>query len=1054
MTTYIRLAFSTAIIVLLMSTTAWAQSAVTGAVAGNVADPSNAVVQGATVTLRSLDTGREESMLSGTDGRFRFVNLQPGRYSLSISSSGFSEYKLEPITVEVGRIASVEAVLQLGGVAATVEVSAAGTGVNVESHEFASNINQTAINELPINGRRWSNFAILAPGSVPDGSFGLISFRGISGLLNNNTVDGGDNNQAFFSEERGRTRISYSISQSAIREFQVNTSNYSAEYGRAAGGVTNAVTKSGTNELHGDFFYYQRNNSWGARNPLAFQTILQNGVATSVGIKPEDVRHQFGGAVGGPIAKDKAFFFFSYDQQKRDFPGLGIFSDPNYLNNVNKTALQSSTRNLTDAQINDALAFLQGLSGPVPRRGDQRLILPKIDWLINSKNTFTINYNRLRWDSPAGIQTQGTNVYGRASFGNDYVKIDWGTARLISTITPKLVNEFRMQIARDFEFQNSQTPTAGEPRTAVNGSAPNVFLTNGLQFGKPNFLERAKYPDERRYQFTDNVNWSMGGNILKFGFDINHVKNVLSNLRYESGGLTYSNINDFIIDYTNWKVGLPTTVNCVNNATRFRGKCYTSNYLQGFGPLGAKLATNDYNLYAQFDWRFHPRLLINLGVRYEYEAMPAPQIPYPTAVQIPNTNLTLDQATSNLPGNKTNLGPRAGFTLDVTGNGRTSLRGGYGIYYGRIINSTIYNALVNTGNTAGQLQVSVSPTSSTAPIFPNVLTSAPAGTGAIQFFSPDFANPLIHQADLSFQRQVVANTTVSASYLLSLGRRLPTFVDRNLWAPTQTQAFTVVGGPFDGQTATIPVFPATRPNTSFAQLTAIESIVNSTYHGFVLQVDRRFSKGLQFMVSYTLAKAEDTGQTSTTFTANNVPYNAFNIKGENGRSSFDRRHKFIANAVFSPRVQVDNKPLKVVLDGWSLAPILQVYTGRPLDQLASGSFSGNATVGTGTGAGSLNRSGGTNRFPLVAPNAYTGPKVVNVDLRISRRYYLKEKMHVEFFAEAFNIFNRTQVTNLNSTFYTLSGTTLNYNSPFGAITEAGGTLYRERQIQLALRFAF
>jgi hypothetical protein len=287
---------------------------------------------------------------------------------------------------------------------------------------------------LPINGRRWSNFVILTPGVVPDGSFGLLSFRGISGLLNNNTVDGGDNNQAFFSEERGRTRISYSISQSAIREFQVNTSNYSAEYGRAAGGVTNAITKSGTNDFHGDAFYFQRNNDWGARNPLATQTILVGGVPTLVGIKPEDVRHQFGGTLGGPIVKDKLFFFFSYDQQKRNFPGLGIFSSATYLNTVNRAALLS--RGLTGAQIDGALSFLNSLTGTVPRKGDQGLILPKLDWQINSKNTFTATYNRLRWDSPSGIQTQATNARGRASFGDDFVKIDWGTARLVSTISP------------------------------------------------------------------------------------------------------------------------------------------------------------------------------------------------------------------------------------------------------------------------------------------------------------------------------------------------------------------------------------------------------------------------------------------------------------------------------------------------------------------------------------------------------------------------------------------------------------------------------------------
>src|SRR6185295_5980841 len=184
------------------------------------------------------------------------------------------------------------------GTEATVEVRSEAPVINTEQQDFASNLNQTSINELPVNGRRWSTFAMMTPGTTPDGTFGLISFRGISGLLNNNTVDGGDNNQAFFSEERGRTRISYSISQSAIREFQLNTSNYSAEYGRAAGGVTNAVTKSGGNEFHGDAFYYQRNNSWGARNPLAFLSTLSGNTVNIVPIKPEDVRHQFGGTIG------------------------------------------------------------------------------------------------------------------------------------------------------------------------------------------------------------------------------------------------------------------------------------------------------------------------------------------------------------------------------------------------------------------------------------------------------------------------------------------------------------------------------------------------------------------------------------------------------------------------------------------------------------------------------------------------------------------------------------------------------------------------------------
>ncbi len=1050
---------------------AMAQSAVTGAIGGNVTDPNGAAIRGATVNLKSLDTNKEETTTTSDDGSFRFTNLQPGSYTLSITASGFTEYKQERMVVEVGRLTNIDANLKVGGAEATVDIVADAVQVNVQNKEFSSNINQTAINDLPINGRRWSNFVILTPGVVPDGSFGLLSFRGISGLLNNNTVDGGDNNQAFFSEERGRTRISYSISQSAIREFQVNTSNYSAEYGRAAGGVTNAVTKSGTNNFHGDAFYFQRNNEWGARNPLAFQSVLVNGVSTPVGIKPEDVRHQFGGTLGGPIVKNKLFFFFSYDQQKRNFPGLGIFSNPNYINTVNRVtdpanslfanSLKNPSRNLSDAQINDATTFLNSLTGTVPRRGDQRLILPKIDWQISNNHTFTATYNRLRWDSPAGIQTQATNTRGRASFGNDFVKIDWGTARLVSTISPAVINEFRFQYARDFEFQISQPPLPGEPTTGLNGRSPSVFLTNGLEFGKPTFLERASYPNEKRTQFTDNVTISRGADVIKFGADVNRVKDVLSNLFTEGGAYSYANINDFIIDYTNWRVGLPATVNCSANPTRFRGKCYTSNYQQGFGPLGTEFTTTDLNFYAQYDWKFTPRVTINLGLRYEYEKMPEIQIANPSTALIPNTGLTLNQATSQLPDDRNNFGPRVGFAADLTGDGRTSLRGGYGLYYGRIINSTIYNALINTGAAGGQAVVSIAPTAGTSPIFPATLTSAPAGTGAIQYFASDFGNPMIHQGDLIFEREVLRNMTVSASYLFSLGLKLPTFIDRNLNVPTSTQTYTISGGPFNGQTVTVPAFRGPRPNTAFGQITEISSTVKSQYNALVLQANRRFSDGLQLIASYTLSKSTDFGQGSQTFTTGNVPYNVFDFRFENGRSRFDRRHKFVASAVITPRVKLGSKFATALVDGWGISPIFQYYTGLPYEGGVSGTLPNLATpspaVPNAT-AGGINGSGGSNRLPLIGRNSFTGPNVWNVDLRLSKRYFITENISVEFLGEAFNIFNRTQITGINSTFYTIQGTAQNamlvFQNSFGTITEAGGTLYRERQVQLGARFRF
>src|SRR4029079_2538706 len=672
------------------------------------------------VTVKNMGTNKEDSSTTDDTGRFKVANLQPGNYSVTVNSSGFSPSTMENIVVEVGRETPLDVNLSIGQVAGTVDVTSEAPVINTTQQDFSNNINQTSINELPVNGRRWSNFAILTPTAVPDGNFGLISFRGISGLLNNSTVDGGDNNQAFFSEERGRTRAGYSISQSAIREFQVNTSNFSAEYGRSAGGVINAVTKSGTNDFHGTGFFYDRNNKWGARNPNSFITRLVNGVSTREALKPKDVRYQFGGTIGGPIVKDNLFFFFSYDEQRRNFPGIAVFSTPGYLNTVARSTLTG--RGLTNGQIDAALSFLTDQTGEVPRRGDQRLFLPKIDWNINSKNQFTATYNRLRWNSPAGVQTGATVTRDRTGFGDDIVEVDSLNLRLASTISNQLINEFRFQWADELNAQFAQTPLQGQPTTA-NGFSPQITLTNGITIGKATSLDRLALPDERRFQFADSLTYTTGNHTFKFGTDINRVRDIDDNLFTGAGSYTYSNINDFIVDYTNWVTGgalrtsgataaaaninsligrcattaqnanLPTP-NTAN--TRLAGKCYTSNYSQGFGQPRFEERTTDWAFFAQDDWRASPRLTLNLGLRWDYEKFPQPFL----------VNRALPQ-TANRPSDKNNFGPRVAFAYDLTGDGKTSLRGGYGIYYGRINGTVIIHSLINTGLSTGQAVSSV-----------------------------------------------------------------------------------------------------------------------------------------------------------------------------------------------------------------------------------------------------------------------------------------------------------------------------------------------------------
>ncbi|MDT7807067.1 MAG: hypothetical protein QOJ70_880 [Acidobacteriota bacterium] len=1053
-----------------------AQSTTQGAVGGTVKDPQGAVVANAAITVKNEETNKETSATTDSEGRFRVVQLDPGNYSVTINASGFSAFTQQKVVVEVGRVTSIDAALTVGGAQETVQVTSEAPAINTTQQDFSTNINQVSINNLPTNGRRWSNLAILTPGTVPDGTFGLISFRGISGLLNNNTVDGGDNNQAFFSEERGRTRIGYSVSQAAIREFQVNTSNYSAEYGRSAGGVINAVTKSGTNEFHGSGFLYDRNNKWGARNPLSTINQFVNGVLTPVGLKPKDVRYQFGGTIGGPIVKDKAFFFFSYDQQKRNFPGIARFVNAGYLNpvtgsstnGVNSTLLTAAARGLTTAQIDSAVSFINSLTGEVPRKGGQKLFFPKLDWNITPKNTLTATYNRLRWASPAGVQTAATVTRDRAGFGDDFVTADSVNLRLTSTLTNKLLNEGRFLWSHELDSQIANPPLPGEPTTA-DGNSPQVALTNGITFGKATSLDRKALPDEKRYQFADTMTFTTGNHTFKWGTDISHVHDIDDNLFTGAGSYTYSNVNDFIVDYVNFTTSgsLRAANKQCATSTRLAGKCYTSNFAQGFGPPRFALSTVDYAFFAQDDWRVTPRLTLNLGLRWEYEKFPQPFLVNPALPQ-----------TANRPSDKNNFGPRIGFALDMTGDGKTSLRGGYGIYYGRVIGSTIINSLINTGLASGQVVSSIAPATNpataagnpTAPIFPNILAAAPSGTAGVQFFQSGFQNPMIHQGDLVFERQIMRNTVVSASYLFSFGKYLPSFVDVNLSPTTTTRSVNIVDGPFAGQTWTFPYYlGATRPNTSFGFIDQITSNVSSKYHALVLQANRRLTNGLQFQSSYTLSRASDNGQTSTTFTPSfSGPFDPFNPSGEKSLSAFDRRHKLVASLVYNTAFASlkDNKVGRAIFNGWTIAPIFNAFSGARY----TGNTSGSSVSGVFgfSQAGGVNGSNGSLRFAQVAPNFFKQPNIWYTDMRISRRFSITEKTKLELIAEGFNIFNRTQVTSVNNTIYNIcsgTGTTgtcpfgsnavfATYNPSFGTTTGADGFFFRERQVQLAVRFEF
>ncbi len=1059
---------------------ALAQDAGSGSISGMVTDPSGSAIAGASVTVIQTDTGTARQLATTSAGTYAAAFLKPGHYEVIVAAPGFAKIDRKGITVLVGQTLNVDVQMPVESTQATVTITSEAPLIDTEKISTSQEIGQELVSNLPMAGRRYDNFVLLTPNVTPDGSSGLISYRGVSSLYNSNLIDGANNNQAFFSEARGRTTGSpYVYSADSIQEFQSASGPYSAELGQAAGGQINAVTKSGTNQMHADLFYSYRDPGLNALDPYS----KAHGLFT----QPVHQQHQFGGSIGGPIKRDKLFYFFTYDGFRKVNPIIYVSSGPystlaGSIQSGDTTYCQAP---LTQAQCMNALDYLVGdlagvggykLQGLYPREWKQDIFFPKIDWQFSPKNRLTAEFNWNTFHLPNGYNSSssstnsGVTQNASADYHERFFIADWTTV-----INASSVNQATFQWSRDLE-------AAG-----ANASGPSVSISGFAAYGLPNALPRPAFPDEHRWEMADTYSKIFGRNTLKFGVDVNLIDELAINL-FQGGGIYSYSPGTPAGAFTNWV----QDVYGVNG-----GKHYTS-FTQVNDPITGEGKDDAWQkvVGAFVDERFRvtPKFQVSLGLRWDIQMIPQP----------PQPNTTSDLAelyTSTIHIGKANFQPRFGFNWSPYA--KTVVRGGYGIFYGLTQASTYYT--IRSENGVFQQQYNATTATAWAPENMNVLFTPPGPALAAPFdgaltptvenngaslaplaargLDPSFSNPYSHSWDLALDQELPGRIGLSVGYVGNRGMRLPRFIDTNVAPASATKSYDIVDSHGTTlQTITVPWYTQ-RVTTATASLLTGFSDMNTWYHSMVVTVKKPMSYGLQVLMNYTWAKAMDEGEVggvSGTFNGTDVPIDPNNYKAEYARSDLDMRGRFVGSLIWAPSFRTPTSAVRYIANGWTVAgsytsqtgfPITPTMTNYPTSALSAPGISGNGGL-TGASVSWFNSATAV-RTPQLARNYFPGPGLQDVDARLSRNFGITERTHLQFTIEAFNVLNHQNVLSVTNKYTTyvgpgVSNATVNCSThtngciaPYigttdflGTPTATTGVLYGPRQLQISGRFFF